>query len=61
MCADPNVLLIRIAEIQDTQNCMKKLTLNLHTFRKKNFEVYFDVPDTELKVVYFYPNYSKHH
>lgn len=48
MRADPDVLLIRIAEIQSTQNLMKKLTLKQHTFRKKNFGVYFDVPDKEL-------------
>jgi len=39
MCTDPDMLLISIAEIQDTQNPMKKIILKHHTFRKKNFEV----------------------
>lgn len=48
MCADPDVLLFRIAEIQDTKNSIYKLTLKQHRFRKKNFGVYFDVPDKVL-------------
>lgn len=61
MCADPDVLLNRRAEIQDTHNPIKKLTLKQHTFRKKNFGIYFDVLDKELQVVHFHLNHSKHH
>lgn len=40
MSTDPDVLLIRKAEIQGMQNSMKKLTLNRHTVRKENFGSY---------------------
>lgn len=40
MSSDPDVFLIRKAEIQGIQNSMKKLTLNQHTFRKENFGSY---------------------